>query len=119
MYKLLLLSVIQSILLVCGQTFLKLSLNEVVGKFSFTWQYFKQYLFSLKFFLCGLSFGAATILWFYIIKHFPLNMAYPLISLSFVFGMVAAIFVFHEEVPAIRYIGLVLIIIGTILIVHK
>ena len=39
-------------------------------------------------------------------------MAYPLASMSYVFGMLAAIFIFHEEVPLTRWLGVVLIMGG-------
>ena len=65
---------------------------------------------------CGINFLCSTALWFYIIKHFPLSMAYPMISLSYIFGMFAAIFIFHEQVPLIRWVGVLLIIAGCVLI---
>jgi len=43
-------------------------------------------------------------------------MAYPMISLSYIFGMFAAIFIFHEQVPLIRWLGVLLIIAGCVLI---
>jgi undecaprenyl phosphate-alpha-L-ara4N flippase subunit ArnE len=43
-------------------------------------------------------------------------MAYPMISLSYVFGMLAAIFIFHESIPAARWIGVFLIMSGCVLI---
>lgn len=46
-------------------------------------------------------------------------MAYPMISLSYVMGMLAAVLIFHEHVPVTRWIGLGLIIIGVVLVVQK
>jgi undecaprenyl phosphate-alpha-L-ara4N flippase subunit ArnE len=43
-------------------------------------------------------------------------MAYPMISLSYVFGMLAAIVFFHEEVPLVRWAGVALIMLGCVLI---
>ena len=53
----------------------------------------------------------------YILKHYPLSMAYPLLSLSYVIAMFSAILFFHEAVPAHRWIGCVLIVAGCMLIV--
>ncbi len=55
----------------------------------------------------------------YIVKHYPLSVAYPLVSLSFVMGMLAAVFIFNEPVPVLRWLGLVLIVVGVALIVQK
>mgnify|MGYP001738475588 FL=1 len=52
----------------------------------------------------------------YIVKHFPLSQAYPLISLSYVMGMLAAVFIFHEAVPLIRWVGVALIMVGVVLV---
>ena len=46
-------------------------------------------------------------------------MAYPMISLSYVMGMLAAVFIFHEQVPAVRWIGLAFIVIGVVLVVQQ
>ena len=105
------LAIIQSLLLVGGQVFLKLALQRM-EPFGWNWQFWSTLLTNWHFALCGLLYGAATILWFYIIKHFPFSMAYPMVSLSYVFGMLAAIFVFHEEVSLARWGGVLLIMAG-------
>ena len=43
-------------------------------------------------------------------------MAYPMISLSYVFGLIAAAVVFHEIVDYRKWLGVALIISGCILI---
>ena len=55
-------------------------------------------------------------MWLYIIKHFPFSMAYPMVSLSYVFGMIAAIVFFHEPVSITKWIGVLLIMAGGYLI---
>ena len=52
----------------------------------------------------------------YIIRHFPLSTAYPLVSLSYVFGMIAAIVFFHEHVEVSKWIGVLLIMAGCFII---
>jgi drug/metabolite transporter (DMT)-like permease len=113
--RLLLISVIQSVLLCSGQVLLKFALQRM-GEFSWTCRFFANQLTNWWFLGCGICYAAATILWFYIIKSFPFSMAYPMISLSYVLGMFAAILFFHEEVPLIRWAGVLLIITGCFLI---
>lgn len=113
--RLLLISVIQSVLLCSGQVLLKFALQRM-GEFSWTYRFFANQLTNWWFLGCGICYAAATILWFYIIKSFPFSMAYPMISLSYVLGMFAAILFFHEEVPLIRWAGVLLIITGCFLI---
>ena len=105
------LAIIQSLLLVGGQVFLKLALAKM-QPFGWNWHFWSDLLTNWQFALCGILYAAGTILWFYIIKHFPFSMAYPLISLSYVFGMIAAMVVFHEEVSLTRWLGVLLIMAG-------
>ena len=115
MIKLLLLSLSQSACLAAGQMFLKLAMQNA-PKFAFTWPIIKDYLTNWNLLFSGLCMAAATGLWFYILKHVDFSIAYPLISFSYVFGMLAAVFVFHEQVPPTRWIGLALIVSGAFMI---
>lgn len=113
--RLLLLSILQSLLLCGGQVLLKLALQQM-GTFSWTLHFFSRNLTNWWFLSCGICYGCATVLWLYIIKHFPFSMAYPMISLSYIFGMFAAILFFHEQVPPVRWLGVLLIMAGCVLI---
>jgi undecaprenyl phosphate-alpha-L-ara4N flippase subunit ArnE len=50
------------------------------------------------------------------LKFFPFSIAHPLTSFSFIFGMLAAIFIFGETVPLTRWVGVALIIVGAFFI---
>ena len=115
MWQVIILAVIQSALLAGGQVFLKFALAKME---SFGWnQAFWLSLFTnWQFAMCGLCFVSCSILWMYIVKHYPLSVAYPMISLSYVFGMVAAIIFFHETVALYKWVGVALIIGGCCLI---
>ena len=113
--KLLLISVVQSSLLCAGQVLLKFAL-QALGTPSWSMAFVLRSLANWWLLACGLCYGAATLLWLYIIKHYPFSMAYPMISLSYVFGMLAAVFIFHEQVPLARWGGVLLIIAGCALI---
>lgn len=113
MWKLLFYSLIQSSLLAGGQVFLKMSLDKI-SPFSWSVSFFKGFVCNWSFALFGICFALASILWLFILKNFPLSMAYPLLSLSFVMGTLAA-FAFGEQIPSTRWLGLLLIIIGCIL----
>lgn len=108
-------ALIQSALLAFGQVFLKLGLSRM-EPFGWTLSFWKSALLNWQFALSGICFGAASLLWMYIIKHFPLSMAYPLVSLSYVFGLLAAMFVFHEQVGFSKWVGVLFIIAGCIII---
>jgi undecaprenyl phosphate-alpha-L-ara4N flippase subunit ArnE len=73
-------------------------------------------IFNWQFAACGLFFGLASVLWMYIVKVFPFSSAYPMVSLSYVFGILAAILFFHEEVSIAKWLGVLLIVLGCMLI---
>ena len=52
----------------------------------------------------------------YIVRHYPLSVAYPMISLSYVLGLLAAILFFHESVSVMKWVGAGLIVLGCCLI---
>ena len=114
-YAVLILAVEQSDILAIGQVFLKLGLMKMLT-FGWNWAFWKSALLNWQFALCGICFGCASLMWMYIIKHFPLSTAYPLVSLSYVFGMLSAIVVFHEQVNVSKWLGVVLIILGCFII---
>ncbi|MBO6223300.1 MAG: EamA family transporter [Bacteroidales bacterium] len=118
MYKLILLSILQSACLVAGQMFLKFTMNRL-DRLAFTWRCIKQLFTDINFLLCGICMGGASVLWFYILRNYPFSSAYPMISFSYVLGLIVAAVVFHEHIPAVRYVGVALIIIGAILVVQK
>ena len=86
---------------------------------AFAWnkEFWGAMLVNWQFALSGLMFGAASLLWMYIVKVFPFSVAYPMVSLSYVFGMFAAMLFFHEQVSVTRWMGVFCIIVGCFLIV--
>ncbi len=115
MWQLIGLSIIQSIMLSFGQLTLKIAL-EKMPTFSWTTQFWGDLLTNWWFMLCGLLCGGASILWMYILKHFPLNMAYPMASMSYIFALVFAIVFLHETVSWNRWFGVALIMVGCIFV---
>ena len=106
------LAIIQSLLLAGGQVLLKFGLARMLP-FSMSWDFWKSVFVNWQFAACGLCYGAGSVLWFYIIKNYPFSMAYPLVSLSYVFGMIAAIVFFNESVDLMKWIGVLLIMLGS------
>lgn len=113
---LLLLALLQSVLLCGGQVLLKISLQHM-GAFGWTRDFWVNSIFLNWWWLgCGLCFLSAGLLWMYIVKNYPFSMAYPLTSLTYVFGMVAAMLVFHEPVNWMQWGGILLIMAGCYLV---
>jgi undecaprenyl phosphate-alpha-L-ara4N flippase subunit ArnE len=117
MLKLVLYATLQSLYLVSGQIFLKIALAQT-GRFSLSWQFIKSALTAWQLAASGLCMALASLIWVYILKHYEFSVAYPMISISYIFGLLAAIFIFHEPIPLTRWIG-VLLIMGGVFLVTK
>lgn len=111
MWKVIPLAVLQSALLCGGQVLLKIAM-EKMGQFRWEWAFFASQLTNWWFLACGLTFAAATVLWMYMLKNYPFGIAYPVTSISYLFGVFAALLVFHEQVTPYQWAGVLLIMAG-------
>jgi drug/metabolite transporter (DMT)-like permease len=111
MLKLVGLAIIQSFFLMLSQVFLKLAVTQF-GAFQFTFAFFKSVFGNIYMMISGVTIATAVSLWVYILRHYPFSIAYPLGSISYIFGLVAAVLVFHEQVSPVRWMGVCIIIVG-------
>lgn len=111
MWKLLGLTCIQSIFLAGSQVLLKIATSHIPA-FAWTWSFFKTVLTNWWLLGSGLCAITALVLWMNILKHYPFGVAYPLSCLGYVFGLIAAMLVFHEDVVWTQWLGIVLIMAG-------
>lgn len=115
--RLIFLALIQSLFLCGGQLCMKLALSAM-GEFAWSWSFFGRQFTNWWWLACGISFITASLLWMYILKTYPFSQAYPLASMAYVFGMIAAILVFHEQVVLTQWIGVLLIMGGCYLVAN-
>lgn len=115
MYKVILLTIFQCFLLASGQVSFKLAVEKIT-KFQFAWAYFADIFTNWWLLASGILLISATILWAFILKHYPFSVAYPITAFAYVFGMLAAVLIFNESIPYTRWIGVGLIILGAFFI---
>ena len=112
MFRLLLLSFIQSVLMCSAQSFFKLAASHM-GAFSWTWSYFRESVFTnwwlLAAGICGI---VGVVEWMYMLKTYPFSQVYPLSSMSYLLGMFVAIIFFKETVVWQQWVGVFLILAG-------
>lgn len=109
------LAVIQAGLLAGGQVCVKLALQQI-DKFCVSWSFVISQLTNWWWLACGVCFCSSGLLWAYILRHYPFSTAYPLSSLAYVFGLIAAWLVFGEKISANVAIGILLIMAGCYLV---
>ena len=70
--------------------------------------------------LAGLAlYVVATIIWFVVLSRADHSYAYPLQSLAYVLGVVAAWFLFKEVIPPTRWLGVMVIMSGVALVSYR
>lgn len=115
MFLLITLIIVQSVLLVAAQILLKIAVQHF-GTFSWTWMYFKNVFSTWQLAVSGVCVLSAMLVWMYVLKHYEFSVSYPMLSISYIIGLIAAQFVFHEVIPLTRWIGVVIVMIGVFLI---
>lgn len=115
MYKVIPLTILQCLFLTGGQVLLKFALMRM-PPFGWNRAFWSSVLLNWQFAACGLCFLIASLLWMYIVKTFPFSVAYPMVSMSFVIGMIAAVVFFHEQVSWTKWVGVLLIVAGCLFI---
>ena len=111
------------ILLVSGQTMLKVGLMRIGGT-NFLgggglWQNALK-LFQTPYIILGfVVYGISAILWLDVLSKLDFSVAFPLVSLTYVFALVIGAFLFHEPVNASRILGAVLIMCGLFFIIRS
>ena len=104
------------LLLVLGQMLWKIGMTKIDN---LTFATLLQALFTPHIFGGIFLYGVATLLWLYILAKAEFSVVYPLQSLAYALGVVVAILVFKEQVPVIRWIGVVMIIVGAFVIARS
>ena len=118
MIKLIILMTIQSILLVFAQIFLKTGLARIeISKINI--QLFINLISNYQIWLSVGCIGLGSATWLYVIKNYELSLAYPLVSISYIFMMFASISFFHETISPIRWAGVFVIMFGVFLVTRS
>ncbi len=74
-------------------------------------------LFSSPFVLGGFAFiFSGALFWLAVLSRWPLSLAYPLLSISYIIGIVASVVLLKEKVSAVQIVGVIVIILGVFLI---
>ncbi|HEX4503486.1 MAG TPA: 4-amino-4-deoxy-L-arabinose-phosphoundecaprenol flippase subunit ArnE [Scandinavium sp.] len=66
--------------------------------------------------LALLALGGGMALWLVVLQRLPVGIAYPMLSLNFVWVTLAARFIWHEPVSRRHWLGVGLIILGILVL---
>lgn len=66
-----------------------------------------------------LVYGAGTFFWLIFISRVPLSYSYPFISLGIVLGLLSAWGIFHESIPPMRWLGMLIVCVGVLFVARS
>jgi len=73
---------------------------------------FLKTVFSPCVFLGFLVYGASSIFWLFVLQKFPLSVAYPALSLTYVVIVALSIIFLKEPITSLKITGILFIILG-------
>jgi len=118
----LVIALVSIVLLVSGQTLLKMGLNEIGGVSLFDGNPLGSLLglFQTPWIILGfVCYGIAAILWLDVLSKLDFSMAFPMVSLTYVFAILIGRFIFQETVGLDRIVGVLLILTGLFFIIRS
>ena len=74
-------------------------------------------IISNKFIILGVgSYGLSALLWLIVLSKMDLSLAYPLVSSSYILVALASKIFFNEKISKLRWISIIIIMLGVILL---
>lgn len=68
------------------------------------------------FYVAGLVYVLGFTAWLVVLSRVPLSAAYPVLALTYILIPLASLLLFREEIPAIRWLGMLIIAAGIVLV---
>ena len=115
MIVMVLLMLLQTATLAFSQVALKLAMANL--KWEWSWSFIWHHvLLNAWMMFAILLMILANLFWLYMLHKYDFSKVYPLTSLGFIFGILAGLFIFHEQVGFMQWIGVTLVITGCMFI---
>ena len=114
MFKLIITAIVQSAFLALAQYFMKIGVDRLVD-FSMSWTFFKS-LMNWQLGLSLLLYIIGMVIYLFMLKNYELSVVYPLTSISYIFTILLAMFLLGESVSVVRWVGVLLVMLGVGLI---
>ncbi len=116
----LLLGLVSIMLLSAGQTSIKAGLNAIGGvSLGDGWTALLK-LFETPWVIVGFAcYGISAVLWMDVLSKLDFSLAFPMVSLTYIFTLLIGRFFFHETVGVERIMGVAFILVGLFFLVRS
>ncbi len=92
------------------------TLLGAIGQLMFKYAFVDKPMLVPYFGIAVIAYLTSTVFYFYVLSRVHLSWAYSIGGLSYIFTVLLAAFVLMEHVPLLRWIGVIVITIGVIVI---
>lgn len=99
---------------VAGQFLLKQGI--MAQELSFNFLSIIKAFFSVKVFSGFFLYGISSVFWLFVLKKIPLSVAYPSLSLTYIFIVILSVFILKEPFSVQKIFGVLFIFIGVCLL---
>ena len=117
MLKLFILMSLQSAFLVSSQLLLKKVLTQINDEF-FSVLNILKLLRDISFYFSIISLAISAFIWIMVVKKYDFNLAYPLVGLSYVYGLFMSKYFLNEDYNWLMLLGTVVILLGIFLLMY-
>jgi len=93
-----------------------LLVGEVTGGLQGLLLLFPELLSNLYLWISAFCYVVSMVLWLVVLSKVDVSYAYPFLSIGYILAAIVGHFAFHESLPPVRIIGILIICIGVILI---
>lgn len=115
-----LLIIVAMLLGAAGQILLKMGMNLVGSLDAVNWARpldFFVPVFSQPLVWLGLAlYGLSSLLWLVVLSRFDLSYAYPMLASMYIVLPVLSRFLLNESIPPLRWLGMVIVLVGVVLV---
>lgn len=102
-----------------AQLAMKIGMGKI-GVFAFTWENFIPIALKIivsPWLVLGMTiYVISCAIWLMVLSRAPVSIAYPMSSLGYITSTIAAYYLLNENIPALRIIGIIVILFGVYLV---
>lgn len=73
-------------------------------------------IFTPTLFFGFVCYGVSAVLWLFVLKKFPLSVAYPSLAFTYILVLLISVVFFNESLSVFKILGIILIFSGVVLI---
>jgi len=122
MLKVVLLSFFTTLLITSGQVLWKIGLHQIGGLYlpeKGILDNIFRIILNGWIFSGFVVYAVATVFFMWLLSKYEISLVIPISSVSFIFSLIAGTLIFHEQIHALRFIGVILIMLGVFFVIKN